>query len=166
MGYDSRILLKDVNLCIPWGSKCAVIGKSGEGKTTLIRAVLGLLAPMSGRLTIGGIAYDGLSFADLNGKIAYVSQEPYLFSNTICNNITAGKEWNREIYEQALRTANVEEILTKHPEGDQTRCDQEGGLSGGGRQRFFSESGGWSGLRCWLFCIMRARRSWGSIIGY
>lgn len=135
LGYDSRILLKDVNLCIPWGSKCAVIGKSGEGKTTLIRAVLGLLAPMSGRLTIGGIAYDGLSFADLNGKIAYVSQEPYLFSDTIRNNITAGKEWNRETYEQAIRTANVEEILTKHPEGDQTRCDQEGGLSGGERQR-------------------------------
>ncbi len=147
LGYDGRVLLKDVNLRIPQGSpegslggsplgcKCAVIGKSGEGKTTLIRAVLGLLAPMSGRLTLGGIPYDELSLADLNGKVAYVSQEPYLFPDTIRNNITAGKEWDPEAYERVLRIANVKDILTKHPEGDQTRCANEGGLSGGERQR-------------------------------
>ncbi|MGB3161268.1 MAG: ABC transporter ATP-binding protein [Carnobacterium sp.] len=129
--------LKQINLEIPNGTTFGIVGKTGSGKTTLIRQLLKEYPNGTGRITINGISIDTVVKEQLNSKYGYVPQEHILFSGTIRNNISFGKKnaSEREIKE-ALHLANFDRDLKKMPNGLDTQIGEKGiSLSGGQKQR-------------------------------
>ncbi|MGB6179105.1 ABC transporter ATP-binding protein [Carnobacterium sp.] len=129
--------LKQINLEIPKGTTFGIVGKTGSGKTTLIRQLLKEYPNGTGRITINGISIDTVVKEQLNSKYGYVPQEHILFSGTIRNNISFGKKnaSERDIKE-ALHLANFDRDLKKMPNGLDTQIGEKGiSLSGGQKQR-------------------------------
>lgn len=132
--YDgNKQVLSHADAVFKEGGKYAVIGKSGEGKTTLIKLILNLQKPESGRITIGGTDYASLTPGDLAGGIAYLGQDIYLFRDTLKNNITLGREGD---FEKAAEYANIGTLIGKLKEGDASLAKEDGSnFSGGEKQR-------------------------------
>jgi ABC-type multidrug transport system fused ATPase/permease subunit len=129
--------LSDINFTIKSGESIAITGKSGSGKTTIINLLSRFYNPTSGKILIDGINIRNLKLSDLRNSIAYVSQEPFLFNDSILNNIKYGKlnASTSEVIEASKR-ANCYNFIMEFPEGFETKCGQRGvGLSGGQKQR-------------------------------
>jgi ATP-binding cassette subfamily B protein len=132
-----KLILKNINLIVQQGETIALVGLSGAGKTTLVN-----LLPRFYNLTAGKILIDGVNIADvtiksLRQQIGIVPQETVLFSGTIADNITLGKEGIKltEI-EEAAKIANAHQFIKKLPQGYYTYIGERGvNLSGGQRQR-------------------------------
>ncbi len=140
-GYpeSERPALDDISLEIAEGEKIAVVGLSGAGKSTLIDLLLGLIAPMSGRIRIDGreCGPQGLKWAD--GCIGYAPQSPMMLDGTVAENIAFGiaaDAIDETRCMQAARLACIDEVVKALPEGYRTRLGNEGAaLSGGESQR-------------------------------
>ncbi|XP_050380151.1 ABC transporter B family member 29, chloroplastic [Argentina anserina] len=132
-------ILKGLNLHIKPGETLALVGPSGCGKTTLIKLLLRLYDPLSGRILIDNHDIKNLRLASLRSHIGLVSQEITLFSGTITENIgykDLMTNVNMEMVEAAARTANADEFIKKLPEGYNTNIGPRGStLSGGQKQR-------------------------------
>ena len=91
-GYegDEEFALKDISLTIPAGSNVAFVGKTGAGKSTLVKLIARLYDPDQGSIEVDGIPLPSLSLRSLRGEIGFVPQEPFLFSMTIGQNIRFG----------------------------------------------------------------------------
>lgn len=95
--YDGHIkILKDLNICIAAGEKVAIVGQNGTGKTTFLKLLAHLLSPSSGMVVMDDIDISEFDEASYSTSVAYVSQKPYLFNDTIRNNITCGKDISDE----------------------------------------------------------------------
>ena len=130
-------VLKGIDLTIPAGSVTAIVGPSGGGKSTITKLIAGFWDVSSGQITIGGQNIQSLSQADLADSIAYVSQDNYLFDDTIRNNIRMGNldATDAEV-EAAARAAGCDDFIRALPQGYETVAGSGGGhLSGGERQR-------------------------------
>ncbi|XP_050682585.1 mitochondrial potassium channel ATP-binding subunit isoform X2 [Leptidea sinapis] len=139
--YPSRpeaVVLKNFNLKIPAGKTVAIIGSSGNGKST-IAALLERFYDVNE----GSVAIDGIDVRDMDGKwlrgraLGFISQEPVLFATSVRENIRYGKPdaTDEEIYE-AAKTANADEFIRKFPAGYETLVGERGmSLSGGQKQR-------------------------------
>jgi ATP-binding cassette, subfamily B, bacterial MsbA len=129
--------LKGVTVCIPAGTTCALVGRSGAGKTTFVNLVPRFYDAMQGRVTLDGIDVRDMRLADLRRNIALVSQEPVLFNDTIYNNLLLGRQdATRAEVEQAAREAFAHEFIMAQPQGYDTMVLERGAsLSGGQRQR-------------------------------
>lgn len=129
-----------VDLSIPHGSRVAVVGPNGCGKTTLLSLVPRLFEPSSGRILIDGADIAGVSLRSLRRQIAVVPQEVVLFRATIAENIAFGRAGAHrpamaEI-EAAARRAHAHEFILRQPGGYDTLVGDQGlTLSGGQRQR-------------------------------
>lgn len=132
--YGHECVFERLTLDIPIHHHTAIIGESGSGKTTLGRMLVGLLDPQGGEVLINGNPCTG---AERAGRIAYITQEPMLFNDTVEENIRFGRSWvTREQIDEAVRIAQVEPILRQLPDGLQTSIGDGGSrLSGGERQR-------------------------------
>ena len=99
--------------------------------------VIGFLHATEGRVLIDGQDMEGINLKSFRSNIAVVPQTPILFSGTIRENITYGKEdISEERLKEIIRAANLEEVIEKMPDGVETRVTERGGnLSGGQRQR-------------------------------
>ncbi len=134
---DGREGLRGVNLTVPAGARVALVGSSGAGKTTLFSVLLGFM-PTSG----GGVRWDGVPMAELKpssvrAQMAWVPQEPVLFSGTVRHNLLLGRPEasDAEIWE-ALARAHAEDFVRALPEGlDEPVGERGSRLSGGQRQR-------------------------------
>jgi subfamily B ATP-binding cassette protein MsbA len=114
------------------------VGSSGSGKTTLVSLIPRFYQPLSGQITLDGIALDDIVLADLRQHIAMVSQDVVLFNDTVAANIAYGARENisREQIIEAARAANALEFIEAMPEGLDTQIGENGvRLSGGQRQR-------------------------------
>jgi ATP-binding cassette, subfamily B, bacterial PglK len=134
--YDqNKIILEDINLLIPIGSKVAILGPSGCGKTTLIDIILGLLPPIEGAIKIDGISLDESNIFHWHKKIGYIPQSIYLFEGTVLENVVCGRKENKDKVIEALQKAKIYDfLLTK--EGLDTNVGENGVmLSGGQKQR-------------------------------
>lgn len=129
--------LKNVSIRIPAGTACALVGPSGAGKSTFANLVPRFFEPGSGRVTIDGIDIRDLRLADLRDNIAVVSQDPFLFNDTIYNNLLLGRpNATRAEVEQAAREASAHDFILSLPHGYDTIVGERGAsLSGGQRQR-------------------------------
>ncbi len=130
-------ILDGINLTIKAGSKVAFVGRSGAGKTTLVKLLLRFYDPSKGLVLIDGIDIKKIQKADLRSMIAVVPQEPVLFNNTIKFNLAYGREeaTMAEI-ENSARQANILEFIEKLPNGWETEVGERGiKLSGGQKQR-------------------------------
>jgi subfamily B ATP-binding cassette protein MsbA len=129
--------LQHVSLVIPQGSKVALVGFSGAGKTTLVDLIPRFIDPSNGIVTLGGVDLRRLRLADLRSKVAMVGQHTFLFNDTVYNNIAYGSPGatDQQVV-AAARSAYAYDFVMKLPQGFQTQVG-EGGmtLSGGERQR-------------------------------
>jgi ATP-binding cassette, subfamily B, multidrug efflux pump len=134
---ETQEALKEIDLTIPCGKILGIVGVIGSGKTTLARMLLRFYDPNSGNIEIDGKSIQEMPLKDLRDSIGYVSQEPFLFSTSIRNNIllgrgTASDSEIEEIVEIAGMTSDLESF-SDHLE---TVIGEKGvALSGGQRQR-------------------------------
>jgi ATP-binding cassette subfamily B protein len=136
--YGSRAnVLEGVSLCIPAGRTVAVVGESGSGKSTLLKLLMGYYAPTAGRLLIDGVDARDVGLASLRERIALVSQEPFVFSGTLRENVALGRPGaSLKDVIRAVRAAGLEGFVASLPERYDTVIGERGAnLSGGQRQR-------------------------------
>jgi ATP-binding cassette subfamily B protein len=129
--------LHDVDLVVPAGTRTAVVGETGAGKTTLGYLVARLYEPQTGRVMIDGIDVRDASFASLAATVGVVSQETYLFHATVRENLRfARPESTDEEIEAAARTARIHDLVASLPDGYDTVVGERGyRFSGGEKQR-------------------------------
>ncbi len=135
-GYRDAVVLPDFNLVIPAGQKVALVGATGAGKTTIARLLARFYDPDEGRVLLDGVDLRDLSDADLRGEIVLITQENFLFSATIAENIALGKPGaTRAEATEAARAVGADEFITALPDGYDTQAGKRGGrLSAGQRQ--------------------------------
>ena len=136
-GYGQKNLLEGVSLTIPRQSIVCFTGKSGSGKTTLADIITGLLKPSSGKITIDGKTLGNETMYAWRKSIGYVTQESFLFNDTIRNNLlwTNQNATEAEIRE-ALIQSSADEMIERFELGLETVVGDRGAkLSGGERQR-------------------------------
>ena len=138
-GYEGQKVLNDVSFTIPWGSTFAILGGTGSGKSTLVHLLDRLydLDGGQGTITIGGVDIRDIRREDLRRQIGLVLQEPFLFSQTIRENIAATQPGTpEEELRQCAETACVDEAIADLPNGYETVVGERGvTLSGGQKQR-------------------------------
>jgi len=136
--YDKKQpVLKNISLEIEPDTKVALVGESGEGKTTLTNLLMRLYEPENGEILIDGQDITGVTQATLRKAIGVVFQEPALFSGTIKENIAYGRPaaTHKQIV-TAAKAANAHEFITKLDNGYDTEIGERGlKLSGGQKQR-------------------------------
>jgi ABC-type multidrug transport system fused ATPase/permease subunit len=133
-------VLTDVRLSIPIGSKTALVGDSGSGKSTFLDLLVGLLLPTKGSIRVGGESLDDEEFLhQWRQSIAYLPQAPYISDTTIRENIAFGvdpKDIVQDRVEQSARRARIHEFVLSLPKGYDSETGDHGiRLSGGQRQR-------------------------------
>jgi ABC-type multidrug transport system fused ATPase/permease subunit len=137
-GYKKgRVVLQDINLKADAGKKIAIVGGSGEGKTTLVDLISLYFVPTSGKIFVDGIDTRKMNLSFLRKMIAYVPQEVILFNDTVKNNIKYGKPdaSGAEIV-SATRAANAERFIESFPKKyDQIVGERGIKLSTGQKQR-------------------------------
>ncbi len=136
--YDkTQAVLKNIELTIDPDSKIALVGESGEGKTTLTNLLLRLYEPEKGVITIDGQDIRAVSQSTLRRNIGVVFQDPALFSGTINENISyANPSATEAEVEAAAKAANAHEFIAKLDKGYKTEIGERGlKLSGGQKQR-------------------------------
>ncbi|MET7400472.1 ABC transporter ATP-binding protein [Dactylosporangium sp. NPDC005572] len=136
-GYDDAPVLHDVSLRVPPRSMTALVGRSGSGKTTVIRLVARFFDTTAGTVRIGGTDVRDLGTERLTAQLSIVFQEVYLFDASILENIRAGRpSATDEEVRAAAALARVDEIAARLPDGYDTAVGEGGArLSGGERQR-------------------------------
>ncbi len=135
--YDHHEVLKDITLTISAGQTVGIIGKTGSGKTTLVSLLARLYPVERGRIFIDGKDINDWELAALRRQIGFVTQEPFLFSDTIANNINFG---NADVSTEQIIAASDIAALTKDietfPDKFHTMVGERGiTLSGGQKQR-------------------------------
>ena len=134
-GPESPKILEGISLDVPPGQTVAIVGRSGSGKTTMVKCLSGLLQPTAGTILFDGIDLQTLRFRDLRRQIGVVLQENYLFDDTIARNIALGeRQTNDDRVVWASRTANAHDFITRLPLHYDTRVGEPGAISGGQRQ--------------------------------
>jgi len=130
-------VLKNINLHIPTGKITAIVGMSGSGKTTLLKLLLKFYEPSAGELHIGEANMKNLSHKIWRSYCGVVTQESFIFSDSIAKNIALGDERPDPAKLQiAVKIANIEEFIESLPSGYNSKIGNEGiGLSQGQKQR-------------------------------
>lgn len=135
--YDKKDVLKNISFEITPDTKIALVGESGEGKTTLTNLLIRLYEPQSGSITIDGQNILNVTQKSLRENIGVVFQDPALFSGTIYENISYAndKATEKEVI-AAAKAANAHEFIEKFEKQYQTQIGEKGlKLSGGQKQR-------------------------------
>jgi subfamily B ATP-binding cassette protein MsbA len=130
-------VLRDIDLEIPAGSVVALVGSSGAGKTTLINLILRFYDPTAGAIKIDGADIRAVTFKSLRDQIGLVTQETFLFNDTVANNIAYGKPGAiMEEIVSAATHAHAHEFIGQMPQRYNTLVGDAGvKVSGGQRQR-------------------------------
>ncbi len=135
---QSGAALVDVGFVASPGTVTAIVGRSGSGKTSLVRLIPRFYEPDAGRILLDGIPLDDYPLADLRRQIALVGQRVMLFDDTLAANIAYGEQAGArdEAIRHAAMAANATEFIERMPQGLQSRIGENGTLlSGGQRQR-------------------------------
>jgi ATP-binding cassette subfamily B protein len=129
--------LRDINVKVPAGSKLAIVGRTGAGKTTMVKLLTRLLEPITGRILLDGRDIRDLPISELRRVIGVVPQEANLFSQTIAYNVAFGRiDAGRDEIMDAVRIAGLDTDLAAMPRGIATVVGERGmSLSGGQKQR-------------------------------
>ncbi len=134
--YSDKWILKDFNLNIKKGEFVALVGSSGSGKSTIASLLTRFFDPNQGEIFIGSCNLKDIHLNDLRKNISLVSQDVFLFNESIQANIELGNTEQKADYKEAARLANAANFIESLPEKYNTRAGDRGALlSGGERQR-------------------------------
>lgn len=135
--YEDEVILKDYSISLPKGKIIGIHGKSGSGKSTLLKLFMHFWDADKGAVNISGTNVKDINTKNLRDMEAYVTQETYLFHDTIANNIKLAKpEASQEEIIEAAKKASLHSFIEKLPKGYDTQVGELGDtLSGGERQR-------------------------------
>lgn len=129
-------ILQDINLTIPQGSRIAIVGRSGAGKTSLLHLLMRNYDPQNGVLSIGGINYQQLNSKDLTTRFGLLSQQTRLFAGTIGENILLGNpKATRQEINLAIHAAGLGQLIQHLPEGLNAWVGENGLKVSGGEAR-------------------------------
>ncbi|MDO4269038.1 MAG: ABC transporter ATP-binding protein [Eubacteriales bacterium] len=136
-GNAREQVLHQIDLVIKPGTVTALVGPSGSGKSTIARLIAGFWDVTGGRITMGGRDLREIPLDQLNSRIAYVSQDNYLFDRTVRDNIRMGRlDATDQEVEEAAKAAGCDSFIRGLEHGYDTVCGGGGGhLSGGEKQR-------------------------------
>jgi len=137
-GYtDDRPVLEDISFTIKPGQMVAIVGPSGAGKTTITHLVARFYRPQSGKILVDGVDINQVTLASLRANIGIVTQETYLFHDTIANNLKyANPNASSQELVEACKAANIDDYISSLPNAYETIVGERGHkLSGGERQR-------------------------------
>lgn len=139
-GYsDDRTILPHFSLDIPAGQTIALVGTTGAGKSTLAKLVSRFYDPSRGSVTLDGIDLRSLHPKDLRRAIVMVTQEAYLFSGTVADNIALGKpEATFEEIQAAARAVGAHAFIERLPDGYDTDVNKRGGRVSAGQRQLIS----------------------------
>ncbi|SMC27818.1 ATP-binding cassette, subfamily B, MsbA [Desulfacinum hydrothermale DSM 13146] len=135
--YDTEPVLKEINLRVRPGEIVALVGSSGGGKTTLVNLIPRFYDVSRGAILVDGIDVRDLNLRSLRNQIAMVTQQSFLFNDTVRNNIAYGAPWkDEEAIVEAAKAAYAYDFIMELPNGFDTVVGEQGVmLSGGQRQR-------------------------------
>lgn len=135
--YEEEQILKDYSIEIPKGKIIGIHGASGSGKSTLLKLLMRFWDVQKGNIMISGKDIRQLNTGNLRNLESYVTQETYLFQDSIANNIAVGKVGaSREEIMEAAKKASIHEFIMSLPKGYDTQVGELGDtLSGGEKQR-------------------------------
>lgn len=136
-GYsDDKILMEDINVNIKAGSKIAIVGPTGAGKTTLINLLMRFYELQGGKISIDGIGITDMSRKELRSILGMVLQDTWLFNGTVAENIAYGRnDATIDEIKQAAKAARIDHFIRTLPQGYQTVLDDElSGISVGQKQ--------------------------------
>lgn len=134
---EDKETLKDFNLSIPTNKKVAIVGKSGQGKTTIFNLLLKYFKPTNGTIYIDDIPLDDFTEESLRQNIAIIRQEPFLFNKTILENLKiVNNKLTLEKIRSSCKLAEVDDYIMSLPNQYNTMIGEGGiNLSGGQKQR-------------------------------
>ncbi len=135
--YDSKPALRNVSFKISAGERVLIAGPNGSGKSTLVKLMLGLYRAQEGEILIDGHKVENLSLSSLREKISIVSQNTFLFNDTIWNNVFYSRpEASEADIKKAVELSGSAEFIQKLEEGYMTKVGETGKrLSGGEKQK-------------------------------
>ena len=136
-GPDKPMVLGSVSFRVPPGGSAAFVGKSGEGKSTILNLIMGLYDVTEGEVLIDGMSINALEKAAYRQHIAVVPQSTVLFSGTLWDNLVYGLRYvSADKVMEVIRRVGLEDLVSSLPEGLFSQILENGGnLSGGQRQR-------------------------------
>ncbi len=139
-GYsDDRVILPDFSLDIPAGQTIALVGTTGAGKSTLAKLVSRFYDPTRGTVSLDGVDLRSLHPKDLRRAIVMVTQEAYLFSGTVADNIALGKpDATLDEIKAAARAVGADTFIEKLPDGYATDVNKRGGRVSAGQRQLIS----------------------------
>ncbi|WJM15112.1 ABC transporter ATP-binding protein [Microbacterium arborescens] len=139
-GYsDAVTILPDFSLDMPAGQTIALVGTTGAGKSTLAKLVARFYDPTKGRVTLDGVDLRQLHPKDLRRAIVMVTQEAYLFSGTVADNIALGKpDATMDEIQAAARAVGAHEFIERLPDGYATDVNKRGGRVSAGQRQLIS----------------------------
>ena len=133
---QQTLALRGINLSVKPGEKIGIIGRSGSGKSSLAKLLVGLYQPDSGSLLVDGVDIRQIDVSELRHNIGYVAQDIQLLAGTLRDNLVCGARYvDDEMVLQAAELAGVHEVARLHPQGYELQVGERGqNLSGGQRQ--------------------------------
>ena len=132
-------ILPEFNLDIPAGQTIALVGTTGAGKSTLAKLVSRFYDPVRGNVSLDGVNLRDLTDEDLRRAVVMVTQEAYLFSGSVADNIALGKPGaSREEIEQAAKAVGAHEFISALPDGYDTDVNKRGGRVSAGQRQLIS----------------------------
>lgn len=134
--YEDQWILKGISFTVQKGEKVALVGSTGSGKSTIVQLLPRLYDVQKGEIRIDGRPLKDYTQKSLRENIAFVPQRPFLFLDTIAENIAFGRPFSLEEIQAAARQAHIDEFIQSLPQGYQTVLLEMGkNLSGGQQQR-------------------------------
>lgn len=139
-GYgEGPVIIPKLDLHIPAGQTVALVGQTGAGKSTFAKLIARFYDVSSGTLTLDGVDLRDLSTTDLRRNVVMVTQEAFLFSGSVADNVALGRpEASREEIEEAAKAVGAHEFILELPEGYDTDVNKRGGRVSSGQRQLIS----------------------------
>lgn len=136
VNIGDKQILSDININFEKGKKYVIVGKSGSGKTTFIKSLMGYYSDINGSIKIDGKEKDDYTEMQWYSMFTMIYQVTVLLNDTILNNITLYKDYTKDEVEHVIQTTNLAEVIQKLPDGLDTIVEENGkNFSGGEGQR-------------------------------
>ena len=134
--YEDEWTLKGLSFTIKKGETVAIVGATGAGKSTVVQLLPRLYDVAKGAIRIDGVPLQDYTQRSIREQIAFVPQKPFLFLDTVAENIAFGRNFSQEAIEDAAKRAHASEFIEQMPDGYNTMLAETGkNLSGGQQQR-------------------------------